>query len=52
MAATRMLSEREKAGLIRRVMGLREIIEKNEVCSDNLEEIGWQLSLIEELLTR
>ena len=52
MIARRMLVEKEKATLIARLMTLRQVIEKNQVCSDSLPEITDHLGSIEKLLTR
>ena len=52
MVAKRMLTEREKLSITAQLMGLKDVIEKNEICSDNSEEIKAHLTLIETLITR
>jgi hypothetical protein len=46
MPATRMLSDKEKNNLVTRLMELREVIQKNEVCSDNLDELTYHMEAI------
>ena len=46
MIPIRMMTEKEKSGLIGRLLGLRDVIEKNEVGSDSLPEIAEHIEAI------